>query len=130
MAKYRNNSFDTAVEAAKALSDPGRIRILMALRGKELCVCQLIELLGLAPSTVSKHMTVLRQAGLVRSRKKGRWVYYCLAGDEASHEAAARALSWITEAVKGAPEIKEDETHLKEILKTDPEKLCRTQERK
>ncbi len=46
----------------KALADENRIRILLALDGRELCVCQIIELLGLAPSTVSKHMSVLSQA--------------------------------------------------------------------
>jgi DNA-binding transcriptional ArsR family regulator len=59
-----------------ALSDPNRVRALMALRNGELCVCQLIELLQLAPSTVSKHMSILKQAGLVASRKDSRWVYY------------------------------------------------------
>ena len=60
----------------KALADENRVRALMALRAGELCVCQIIELLQLAPSTVSKHMTVLKQARLVESRKQGRWTYY------------------------------------------------------
>ncbi len=64
------------VAITKALADEGRIRCLAALRERELCVCQLIELLELAPSTVSRHMSILRQAGLVESRKTGRWVYY------------------------------------------------------
>ena len=58
----------------KALSDQNRIRVLMALRKRELCVCQIIELLGLAPSTVSKHMSILRHARLVESRKEGIWI--------------------------------------------------------
>lgn len=62
----------------KALSDPNRVRALMALQAGELCVCQVIELLGLAPSTVSKHMAVLCQARLVETRKEGRWVFYRL----------------------------------------------------
>ena len=128
MANYRNDSFDVAVEAAKALSDPGRIRILMALQSRELCVCQLIELLGLAPSTVSKHMTVLRHAGFVQSRKKGRWVYYRLADENSSPEAVVAALAWIVEAAGSASAINDDEKRLKQILKIDPEKLCRTQE--
>jgi len=51
----------------------------MMLSGGELCACQIIEMLGLAPSTVSKHMSILRQAGLVETRKEGRWIYYRLA---------------------------------------------------
>ena len=60
----------------KALADENRVRALMALRERELCVCEIIELLGLAPSTVSKHLSILYQAGLLESRKDGRWVYY------------------------------------------------------
>ncbi|MBD3419265.1 MAG: metalloregulator ArsR/SmtB family transcription factor [Chitinivibrionales bacterium] len=63
-------------KAGMAFSDPNRVRAFMALRNGELCVCQLIELLKLAPSTVSKHMSVLKDAGLVLSRKDSRWVYY------------------------------------------------------
>ena len=73
----------TPSEAARlfgALSDPTRLRLLLALRGGELCACQLIGLVGLAPSTVSKHLALLRAAGLVAARKDGRWVHYRLAG--------------------------------------------------
>jgi ArsR family transcriptional regulator len=48
----------------------------MMLCDGELCVCQLIKMLGLAPSTVSKHMSILRQARLVQARKEGKWMYY------------------------------------------------------
>ena len=53
----------------KALGDENRVRAVMALRNRELCLCQIIELLGLAPSTVSKHMSILKQARLVDTRK-------------------------------------------------------------
>jgi len=99
---------------AKALGDPSRIRALMALRGRELCVCQIIELLGLAPSTVSKHMSVLRQAGLVRGRKKGRWMYYRHAGREAPLE-ARRAIRWVTESLSRDPAILDDVKRLAAI---------------
>ncbi len=68
------------VNVARALADESRVRALLALRGGELCLCQIIELLGLAPSTVSKHMDVLFRAGLVERRKEGRWHYFQLAG--------------------------------------------------
>ena len=78
--------------AAKALADENRVRVLLFLRdGKELCLCQIVEMLGLAPSTVSKHMAVLYQAGLVESRKEGRWIYYRLPASGASPSAAARS---------------------------------------
>ena len=52
--------------------------MLLALRGGELCVCQITELFGLAASTISKHLSILYQAGLVDSRKEGRWIFYAL----------------------------------------------------
>ncbi|MDH3255427.1 MAG: metalloregulator ArsR/SmtB family transcription factor, partial [Acidobacteriota bacterium] len=70
----------------KALNDQSRLRLLMATRRGELCLCQLIELLGLAPSTVSKHMTILQQAGLVDRRQEGRWAFYRLADEDAPEE--------------------------------------------
>jgi DNA-binding transcriptional ArsR family regulator len=81
MAIYRNELVDRAVEIASALSDATRVRILMALCGGELCACQIVMLIGLAQSTVSKHLSVLKQAGLVTSRKCGRWIYFKLADD-------------------------------------------------
>ena len=59
---------------AKALADDNRTRALMCLRAGELCVCRIIALLELAPSTVSKHLDILRRAGLVESHKEGRWI--------------------------------------------------------
>ncbi|MDR3503774.1 MAG: metalloregulator ArsR/SmtB family transcription factor [Legionella sp.] len=64
---------------ARALADENRVRLLLALRDKEVCVCQLIELLQLAPSTVSKHMSILKQARLMTGKKKGRWMYLLVA---------------------------------------------------
>ena len=64
----------------KALADENRLRMLMALQDGELCVCQITELMGLAMSTVSKHLSILYQAGLVNARKEGRWMYYSLPG--------------------------------------------------
>jgi len=64
----------------KALSDETRLRLLLALRDQEVCLCQLVELVSLASSTVSKHMSILRQSRLVDGRKDGRWMYYRLAG--------------------------------------------------
>ena len=59
-----------------ALSDESRLRAFLLLRDQELCVCQIIDVLGLSPATVSKHMSILHQAGLVDRRKEGKWHYY------------------------------------------------------
>ncbi len=62
----------------RALSDPGRFRIVKMLEKKDLCVCEITAILGLAPSTVSKHLSILRDAGLITDDKKGKWVNYRL----------------------------------------------------
>jgi len=82
----------------KALSDPGRLRILKLLAGRELCACEIINLLGLAQPTISRHMKVLSEAGLVAGRKVGPWVHYRLAGDTAppcAREMLAKLTHWL-----------------------------------
>jgi len=111
------------VRTTKALADETRIRIIGALQGRELCVCQLIELLGLAPSTVSKHLSILRNARLIDSRKQGRWMFYRLAGTDAPRQVLA-ALEWIIEWLGDSSLFIQDERRLKEILEIDPEILC------
>ena len=108
----------------KALADENRLRALYALQSGELCLCQIIELLGLAPSTVSKHMAILRQARLIEARKEGRWMYYRLAGTDAPLE-VQKSIDWICGALAKTKRIQEDGTRLKQILRIDPEELCR-----
>jgi arsenate reductase/ArsR family transcriptional regulator len=62
----------------KAVADPTRVRILKMLEAGELCVCQIIAVLALSPSTVSKHLFLLKSAGLVNDRKEKKWVHYSL----------------------------------------------------
>ncbi len=62
----------------KAAADPTRVRILKMLEPGELCVCQIIAVLALSPSTVSKHLFLLKSAGLVNDRKEKKWVHYSL----------------------------------------------------
>ncbi len=111
----------------KALADENRVRLLAALEGGERCVCQLIELIGLAPSTVSKHLSILRGARLIEGRKNGRWMYYRLAGNEAP-AAARTALTWLLAALKDRPRIREDRRRLEQVMKTTPEEFCRPQD--
>lgn len=66
------------VAAARAISDPTRVRILLMLREGELCVCHITAGLGMSQSATSKHLAVLRGAGLVADRREGQWVYYRL----------------------------------------------------
>ena len=113
----------------KALADENRVRILMALRGGELCVCQITELLGLSPSTISSHLAILYRAEMVVSRKKGRWIYYRLAEVDGPKEAAG-AMDWVCACVKRDPQIIADAAQLKVVLKQDASELCKRQCRK
>lgn len=64
---------------AKILADPTRVRVLTALRGRELCVCELCDALRVSQSTLSTHLRLIREAGLARTRKEGKWIYYASA---------------------------------------------------
>lgn len=110
----------------KALADENRLRIVVAIRDKELCLCQIVELLGLATSTVSRHMSILHQARLVDSRKQGRWNYFRLATEADSPE-AAEAAALVIKSLDRDDKIRADAKRLKQILKMDPEELCRKQ---
>ena len=61
-----------------ALSEPLRIQVLELLRVQELCVCELCEHLNVSQSKLSFHLKTLKEAGLIRSRASGRWIYYSL----------------------------------------------------
>lgn len=108
---------------AKALSDPARVRVLAALRGGELCLCHFIALLGLSPSTVSKHLDILYQAGLVQRRKAGRWCYFRLAGGEAP-PVVRGALRWVAAGLAEAPEVKGDLTRVARLRGADLKELA------
>ena len=112
-----------------ALADENRVRILLSLRGCELCVCQMIGLLGLAPSTVSKHLFILKHARLVEDRKEGRWMYYRLAGEEVPTQ-AKEAIAWVCRSIEGNARILKDAERLRELLNLHPKELCRMQNRK
>ncbi|MCB2188996.1 MAG: metalloregulator ArsR/SmtB family transcription factor [Deltaproteobacteria bacterium] len=116
-----------AVNLTKALGEENRLRLILALEGRELCVCQLTLLLGLAPSTVSKHVSVLRQAGLVESWKEGRWVYCRLATPADSAE-VAELLAWARKWLAGSRQASRDAERLADILMQDKEEICRRQQ--
>lgn len=66
------------LEIYKALSDINRIKITNILLTKELCVCEVEEVLDMSQSNVSRHLNKLKQAGIVKSRKESQWVYYSM----------------------------------------------------
>lgn len=104
----------------KALSEPGRVKILKMLEEKELCVCEITAVLGLAQPTVSKHLRVLEDAGLIASRREGSWVNYRLAaGDDCPYAAAmlAHLATWLNDD-------KAVVTDLEQLARIDRHNLC------
>ncbi len=83
--RHSRERYAARARIAKAMAHPSRLLMLDAMEGKERCVCELTELVGADQSTVSKHLAVLKQAGLVEDQKKGVMVFYrvkvcCLQG--------------------------------------------------
>lgn len=117
------------VAALKAAADPSRARILKLLQSAELCVCQLRVVLGLSQSTVSRHLAVLRDAGFVESRTRGRWTFYRLAGSARNcYTAAVGAL--IREWLDDDHTVRSDRERLKQVLQADAERVCRGGEKR
>jgi len=110
----------------KALADENRLRMVMALQGGELCVCQITELMGLAVSTVSKHLSILYQAGLVNARKEGRWMYYSLPGKGAP-TVAREAAVWVRRSLARTERVSEDARRLRKVQAMDLGELCKRQ---
>ncbi len=108
---------------AGALSDESRLRALAALRDGELCLCQLIALLQLAPSTVSRHMDVLHEAGLVTRRKQGRWHYFSLA-DRQTSAVARQALRWCLPHLSDNDAPMKDQRRLQQLRQLPLEEVC------
>ena len=71
-------SMTPLVDLLKVLAHPMRLRLLALLRDGELCVCQIVDVLGVPTSTISEHLAALRKAGLLVERRDGRWVHYGL----------------------------------------------------
>jgi len=92
------------IKVTKALSDPNRVKILKMLQCKTMCVCEMQTALGIAQPTVSNHLKVLEDAGLVGYRKDGLWVNYFVA-DGSSSPYAASLLGNLKHWLQNEPEI-------------------------
>lgn len=111
----RDDALRAALRVTKALSDGQRVRILMMLRGGELCVCRIVEVLALAPSTVSKHLSLLSEADLVEVRKDGRWAYYRLP-QGAARKSVRPVLKWLEDTLGCEPVVVRDAQKLADVL--------------
>jgi ArsR family transcriptional regulator len=86
----------SAVQVFKALADETRLRILNLLCRRELCVCQIVEVLGIGQSKASRHLASLRHAGLVNDRREGLWMYYSLT--QPNGELHRQVVEWLGRA--------------------------------
>jgi len=115
------STVESAVAAARALGHPARLRTAAVLRSGELCVCQITEVLKLAPSTVSAHLRELKLAGLTEERKEGRWVHVGL-----TRNPDLLALVTATLApLEGDAQLIEDAELVAELRELPVEDLCR-----
>ncbi len=104
----------------RALSDPNRLRIVKMLEQRELCVCEVREVLDLSTSTVSKHLTILRDAGLIVDRKDGKWVNFRLSTD-LDDGIVQPLLAVLKKNLAGEKQILQDREKVKRV---DRNKLC------
>ena len=109
------------LKVMKALSDPNRVKIVKLLQQKMMCVCELRGALKIAQPTVSKHLKILEEAGLVEYAKDGLWVNYFLADGSASPYAAS-VLGNLKHWLEEDPEIAE---LVKKVPLLNREELCR-----
>lgn len=110
------------VLAAKALADPTRVRVLSALRSGELCVCELSDALGVTQSTLSTHLQVIREAELVTTRKKGKWVYYALNSE--AKRLLKGVFDFFADELASAPQLRRDTDRLKKRLDEREDGAC------
>lgn len=70
--------FEKLADTLKALADPTRLKIISLLRVRDCCVCELVPMFRISQPAISKHLSRLKTAGLVRETRKGQWVFYSL----------------------------------------------------
>ena len=108
------------IEVMKALSDANRVKIIKLLQERSLCVCEIQALLRIGQPTVSKHLKILEQSGLVVSEKAGRWVNYRIAEGDTPYASAllGNLRHWMNED----PEV---QTLVENLSTVDRVALCR-----
>jgi len=112
---------NNVTDVMKALSDPNRIRIVEMISDKSMCVCEITSVLNLATSTVSKHLSVLRDAGIIEDEKDGKWVNYRLKMP-ANNEFVQHVLFVLKNWVRDSNTVQRDKNN---SCRTDRNQLCK-----
>lgn len=109
------------VKIFRALGDPNRIRIMKMLEVRELCVCEVKEVLALSNSTVSKHLSLLHDAGLIKQTREGKWVNYAI-NSKSEDELVRSVVSLLKSSLTEDESVRSDSETLKNV---DRNKICR-----
>jgi len=104
------------VTIVKALSDETRLRVIKLLEEREICVCELMQVLEMSQPRVSRHLAVLKNAGLVDDRREGKWVYYSLCSGTEKEEVKA-FLQTTSSLGNNNPTVKKDRKNLKKAVR-------------
>ena len=107
----------------KALSDDTRLRVIKLLQERELCVCELMQVLAMSQPRISRHMSVLKNAGLVEDRREGKWVYYSLR-NEAQGKETKIILDAMVVVASGDAVVKADQKKLQKAVRVGELKTC------
>ena len=90
----------------RALADTTRLRLLNLMHGREICVCYLVEVLGVSQPKISRHLAYLRRAGVVSARREGKWMHYRLASP--SNPYATKILVTTLDSLHHEPQMQRD----------------------
>jgi ArsR family transcriptional regulator, arsenate/arsenite/antimonite-responsive transcriptional repressor len=97
----------------RAFSDLTRLRLISLLAGGEVCVCFFVAVIGTNQPKISRHLAYLRKAGVVSSRRRGKWIYYRIANP--THPEKVRLLSEIVAQLTQDPQMRKDREKLKRL---------------
>jgi ArsR family transcriptional regulator len=125
MRNQITSPIDQLTRVSNAMGDPNRVRLLAACLDQERCVCQLVALIDLSNASISKHLGQLRDAGLLQSRREGRWVHYRLPGSPDA--IVEHAIEMVRAHALGDALIERDRATLANIDAIDPNELARMQ---
>jgi len=110
------------VKVFKALGDKNRLRILKMLQQKNMCVCEIAETLGITQPSVSKHLSILKDAGLVTDSRDGQWIEYSLTTNPYHNDYVPVLLKHLHGWINDDPCIKKDKVFSRSLLR---EKICK-----
>ena len=96
-----------------ALADPTRLRLLNLMRGREVCVCYFVDILGESQPKISRHLAYLRRAGIVSARREGKWMHYRL--ERPANESEERVLDAVLDGLASDRRLQADLARLEKV---------------